>query len=51
MFYPPFRGTYMTREENLAAAAAQLRHKSTQTTMRYDNTPVEDRKDAFERMG
>ena len=44
-------GTYMTREEDLAAAAAQLRHKSTQTTMRYDNTPVEDRKDALERMG
>lgn len=44
-------GTYMTREEDLAAAAAQLRHKSTQTTMRYDNTPVEDRKKALERMG
>ena len=44
-------GTYMTREEDLAAAAAQLRHKSTQTTMKYDNTPVEDRKDALERMG
>jgi len=43
-------GTYMTREEDLAAAAAQLRHKSTQTTMRYDNTPVEDRKKALERM-
>jgi integrase len=44
-------GTYMTREEDLAAAAAQLRHKSTQTTMKYDNAPVEDRRKALERMG
>ena len=38
-------GTYMTREEGLAAAQAQLRHKSEQTTMRYDQAPVEDRRD------
>lgn len=44
-------GTYMTREEDLAAAQAQLRHKSEQTTMQYDQTPVEDRKDALNRMG
>ena len=44
-------GTYMTREEDLAAAQAQLRHKSEQTTMKYDNAPVEDRKDALNRMG
>ncbi|WP_458188956.1 tyrosine-type recombinase/integrase [Haladaptatus sp. NG-WS-4] len=44
-------GTYMTREEDLAAAQAQLRHKSEQTTMKYDQTPVEDRKDALNRMG
>jgi integrase len=44
-------GTYMTREEDLAATQAQLRHKSTKTTMRYDQTPVEDRKKALERMG
>ena len=44
-------GTYMTREEGLAAAQAQLRHKSEQTTMRYDQTPVEDRRDALNRMG
>lgn len=43
--------TYMAREEDLAAAAAQLRHKSTRTTMRYDQAPVEDRKEALERMG
>ncbi|WP_089789522.1 tyrosine-type recombinase/integrase [Natronobacterium haloterrestre] len=44
-------GTYMTREEDLAAAQAQLRHTSEQTTMKYDQTPVEDRRDALDRMG
>jgi integrase len=44
-------GTYMTREEDLAAAQAQLRHKSPETTMKYDQAPVEDRQDALDRMG
>lgn len=44
-------GTYMAREEGLAAAQAQLRHRSQETTMRYDQAPVEDRKDALERIG
>lgn len=44
-------GTYMTREEDLAAAQAQLRHKSPETTMKYDQTPVEDRRDALDKMG
>lgn len=44
-------GTYMTREEGLAAAQAQLRHKSEVTTMKYDQVPVEDRRDALDRMG
>lgn len=44
-------GTYMTREEDLAAARTQLRHKSVQTTMKYDQAPVEDRRDALDRMG
>jgi len=44
-------GTYMTREEDLAAAQAQLRHKSPETTMKYDQTPVEDRQNALDRMG
>lgn len=44
-------GTYMTREEDLAAAQTQLRHKSEQTTMRYDQTPIEDRRDALDRIG
>jgi integrase len=43
-------GTYMTREEDLAAAQAQLRHKSPQTTMKYDQTPPEDRRNALDRM-
>lgn len=44
-------GTYLTREEDLAAAKAQLRHRSAQTTMKYDQVPVEDRQDALDRMG
>lgn len=44
-------GTYMTREEDLAAAQSQLRHKSSETTMKYDNISVEDRRDALDRMG
>lgn len=44
-------GTYMVREEGLAAAASQLRHKSVTTTRKYDATPVEDRRDALDRMG
>lgn len=44
-------GTYMTQERDLAAAKAQLRHKSVQTTMKYDQAPVEDRRDALDRMG
>lgn len=44
-------GTYMTREEDLAATQAQLRHRSPQTSMKYDQVPVEDRRSALERMG
>jgi site-specific recombinase XerD len=44
-------GTYMTREEDLAAAQTQLRHKSSKTTMKYDQVPVEDRQDALDRIG
>nr|WP_321112807.1 site-specific integrase [Halorussus salinisoli] len=44
-------GTYMTREEGLAAVQSQLRHKSEMTTMKYDQAPVEDRRDALDRMG
>lgn len=44
-------GTYMAREEGLAAAQSQLRHKSVETTMKYDQAPPEDRRDALDRMG
>ena len=43
-------GTYLTREEDLAATQTQLRHTSPETTMKYDQTPVEDRQDALDRM-
>jgi site-specific recombinase XerD len=44
-------GTYMAREEDLAAAQSQLRHKRVETTMKYDNVSIEDRRDALDRMG
>jgi len=44
-------GTAMTHERDLAATKAQLRHKSEQTTMQYDNVPVEQRQEALERIG
>jgi integrase len=44
-------GTYMTKERDLAATKAQLRHKNAVTTMKYDRVPVEDRQDALDRMG
>ena len=43
-------GTYMTREAGLAAAQSQLRHLNSQTTMKYDQTPADDRRDALNRM-
>lgn len=44
-------GTYMTNERGLAATKSQLRHKSETTTMKYDQTPVEQRRDALDKMG
>ncbi len=44
-------GTHMTRERDLAAAMVQLRHRNPQTTMKYDQVPVEDRRDALDQMG
>lgn len=43
-------GTAMTHHRGLAATKAQLRHKSEQTTMKYDNVPIEHRREALERM-
>lgn len=44
-------GTYMAREEGLAAAQTQLRHRSPESTMKYDQAPIEDRQNALDRMG
>jgi site-specific recombinase XerD len=44
-------GTYMAREEGLAAAQSQLRHHNIETTAKYDQAPVEDRRDALDNMG
>lgn len=44
-------GTYMASERDLAAAQAQLRHYSEVTTMRYDHTPVDERRGALDQMG
>lgn len=43
-------GTYMAREEGLKAAQTQLRHKSVETTMKYDNVTPDDRRDALDNM-
>jgi integrase len=43
-------GTYMTAERDLKAAKDQLRHKSAQTTMKYDQVPVDQRRDALSDM-
>ena len=44
-------GTYMANAEGIGAAKEQLRHKSSQTTLKYDHTPVEERQSALDRMG
>jgi len=44
-------GTYMTQERDLAATQSQLRHKVPKTTMKYDQTPNEDRREALDKMG
>jgi site-specific recombinase XerD len=43
-------GTYMTEEHGLKAAATQLRHKTIQSTIKYDQAPLEARREALERM-
>lgn len=43
-------GTYLTREEGLAAAQTQMRHLDPKSTMKYDQTPTEDRRAALERI-
>jgi len=43
-------GTIMTKERDLAAAKEQLRHKSVKTTLKYEQVPVEDRRDALDKI-
>ncbi|WP_225336232.1 tyrosine-type recombinase/integrase [Halomicrobium urmianum] len=43
-------GTYLTAERDLAATKAQLRHKSSKTTLKYDQVPPDQRRDALYRM-
>lgn len=44
-------GTYITKERDLAATKAQLRHRNVKTTMKYDQVPVKHRRDALDKMG
>ena len=44
-------GTYMTKERDLAATKAQLRHKNAKTMMKYDQVPVEDRREGLNNIG
>jgi site-specific recombinase XerD len=44
-------GTLMTKERDLAATQAQLRHKRPETTMKYDGAPEGQRRDALDKMG
>lgn len=43
-------GTHMVREAGYEAARQQLRHKDERTTMRYDAAPVDERRDALDRL-
>lgn len=43
-------GTYMSAEAGLGATQQQLRHKSSQTTLKYDHAPPEERRDALDKM-
>lgn len=40
-----------SHQEMNERAEGQLRHKSVETTMKYDQVPVEERRDALDRMG
>ena len=44
-------GTFMTEEKDLKASKSQLRHDSKRTTMRYDQTPEDTRRDGLNKMG
>jgi hypothetical protein len=40
----------MSAEAGLGATQQQLRHKSAQTSLKYDHAPPEERRDALDRM-
>ena len=44
-------GTYMTEQKDLKAAQSQLRHQSQYTTMQYDQSPEDVRRDGLNKMG
>jgi len=44
-------GTEMMKELGAGAAAAQLRHKTLRSTLRYTRPTAEDRKDALDKIG
>ena len=43
-------GTFLTAERDLAAAKSQLRHKSSKTTMKYDQVPPDQVRDVLDRI-
>jgi len=43
-------GTFMSAEAGLSATQQQLRHKSPQSSLKYDHAPAEERRDALDRM-
>lgn len=44
-------GTFVAREEGLEAARQVLRHNSPESTMRYDQVPEDDLRDALDNIG
>lgn len=43
-------GTYLAHTSSLSSAQSQLRHKSPKTTLKYDNAPIEERRDALDKL-
>lgn len=43
-------GTYLVDEAGYEAARQQLRHKDERTTMRYDSAPLEERRNALDKL-
>ncbi|MFC4448428.1 tyrosine-type recombinase/integrase [Halorussus aquaticus] len=43
-------GTFLAHTSSLASAQSQLRHRSAKTTMKYDNAPIGERRDALRKL-